>query len=721
MMTFRKGQIAFREFNHLRRNFFRRLYEIASEYNGAFITDGAGTDNDKYRSIAQILKVIRKELKYKLDDKVPLIGINRNNNHLPTVKVDDESHIMLLDNSNTEFPTRSHFRLAIENFLFEYFDSDDATAHLFSVPPPDLIDYATASQEKTFLHMPIVHFLIGGDFNDFDNLFKLFEAGKYVVVVTTEQAEKYCLAGFVSMFVKKSSSRHQGRSDVYDNQFYKSMYRAPFIRKEMDNCGDKLETKLIRFRNKFERLERYFRDGKIILLDMDDEDSDTKLVGALEKAITKQLEMVITTVGTRDEQEVKHYGSRRIAFHLLAAIKMWRLSEVDTVEKLQFDIKDMLATPDQYRAVGKQLFQQALERHHSKDERLLIVRTLLNKNFVDYFKIEEMAGLQVMLNAFLDATDKDTPLVYCQLDNKFNDFAEIADTIYHRQKCTPETLKTGNTASISRKRLLTLGQLTDDEMPRTIEDYFVRQLRKNFNVMVYGKRRLKYNKQLDAVFRTGSLKRGPEDAESGLVSWSESAATKALVFWCIITDNTSLLNYFWEKSESPVMSALVITAIYRSLASMEGCDNDTMLEFQAEAKLYEQRAYDVFKVAHDTNWREAEKTLTQEHDDYHQFSVLEMAGTSSSQQFLSHPGVWNKINEIWTGRLKQDTGCVPSISITGKQTYIFDWSMQLIFICLFAYMLLQNMCHTVTTVEYFLFYWVISLLCEEGRQMFEAG
>ena len=634
MMTFRKGQIAFREFNHLRRNFFRRLYEVASEHNGAFITDGVGSDCDKYRSIAQILRIIREELKYKLDDKVPLIGINRSNEHLPHVTfVDRESHIMLVDKSNTEFPTRSHFRLAIENFLFEYFDSDDATAHLFSVPPPDEIDYARASQEKTFLHMPIVHFLIGGDFNDFDNLFKLFEAGKYVIVVSTEQSEKYCLAGFVSMFVRKSSKRQHGRSDVYDNQFYKSMYRAPFIRKEMDNCRDKLETKLIRFRNKFERLERYFRDGKIILLDMDDDDADTKLVGALEKAITKQLEMVITTVGTRDEKDVKHFGSRRIAFHLLAAIKMWRLNDVDTVEKLKFDIKDMLATPEQYRAVGKQLFQQALERHHSKDERLLIVRTLLNKNFVDYFKIEEMAGLQTMLNAFLDATDKDTPLVYCQLYNKFNDFAQIADTIYKRQISTP--MRVGNTASVSRHSMIrqgtrTLGHLSDDEMPQTIEHYFVRQLRKNFNVMVYGKRRLTYNKQLDAVFRSGSMKRGPRDAESGLTeSWSESAAAKAIIFWCIITDNTSLLNYFWQKSESPVMSALVITAIYRSLASTRDCDNDTKLEFEAEAKTYEQRAYDVFKLAHDTNWREAEKTLTQRHDEFHYFSVLEMAGASS--------------------------------------------------------------------------------------------
>ena len=31
---------AYREFNDLRRSLFRRLYEIASEHNGAFITDG---------------------------------------------------------------------------------------------------------------------------------------------------------------------------------------------------------------------------------------------------------------------------------------------------------------------------------------------------------------------------------------------------------------------------------------------------------------------------------------------------------------------------------------------------------------------------------------------------------------------------------------------------------------------------------------------------------
>ena len=162
------------------------------------------------------------------------------------------------------------------------------------------------------------------------------------------------------------------------------------------------------------------------------------------------------------------------------------------------------------------------------------------------------------------------------------------------------------------------------------------------------------------------------------------------------------------------MTGLVIVSVYRSLSHMEGCDRDTQLEFQAEAMKYEQRAYDVFKIAHDTNWRQAERTLTNKHDEFHNFSVLEMAGTSGSQKFLSHPGVWNKINEIWKVKQKGE-------KINGIGTYSIDWSMQLIFVCLFATMLVRSICHAPSGLEHVLMFWVLTLMLEEGRQMFEAG
>ena len=550
--------------------------------------------------------------------------------------------------------------------------------------------------------------------------------------MSTELAEHSTLAGFISTFVKKRRRRQKGVSDKYDNMFYDDLFKTPFIRQEMSrqNCNTKLDVKLIKMKKRFERLDHYLKEDKIILLEMNESTPDNELLQALQTVIVNQLETVIQSVSHREDQLIlEHEGVRpqcssRIASYLLAAMKMWRLNGVDMVEKLQYGVKDMLRDNEQYISVGKQLFQLALERNHSKEERLLIVRTLLNKNFQDYFKLEHLASLSTMLQAYRDATRDNDPLVYCQLDSKFNDFdalvKEIKKKLDNKANNTESTDKTPLKSSFN-------DWLTgeDYDLPESVEDYFVRQLRKNFNMMAYGKRRLAYAKTLDNTFRFGSMKapsrkdyKRTKDLETGKLTisgnWSANAALKAVMFWCVITDNTTLLDYFWQKSESPVMTGLVIVSIYRSLSRMSDCDRDTQLEFQAEAEKYEQRAYDVFKTAHDINWRKAEVTLTQKHDEYHHFSVMEMAGTSQSQKFLSHPGVWNRINEIWTRKQ-------PSEWISGRGTYIFDWSMQLIFVCLFASMLVNNICHAPSEVEYVLIFWIVCLLVEEFRQMLEAG
>ena len=197
------------------------------------------------------------------------------------------------------------------------------------------------------------------------------------------------------------------------------------------------------------------------------------------------------------------------------------------------------------------------------------------------------------------------------------------------------------------------------------------------------------------------------------VTWSANAATQSLIFWCIITDNPDLLSYFWQKSTSPVMTALVIAALYRSLSKMKDCHQDTVRDFIAQAADYEERACKVFKIAHDINWRKAEETLTYQHHDYQNYSTMEMAGLSSSQTFLAHPGVWNKITDLW--KKKQKHQYVP-----GLVTYCIDWASSVIFILLFALMLMDT-CIRPSPLEYILFFWVCMLFAEEMRQVLEQG
>ena len=110
--------------------------------------------------------------------------------------------------------------------------------------------------------------------------------------------------------------------------------------------------------------------------------------------------------------------------------------------------------------------------------------------------------------------------------------------------------------------------------------------------------------------------------------WSEDAARQSIMFWCIITENNELLHYFWTKSRNPLMTALVIASIYLSLSEIQQKlgDRDTVEEFQTEYRKYERYAVDIFRLAHDNDWKFTESLLLHSHKEYHNFSIIEMAG-----------------------------------------------------------------------------------------------
>ena len=67
-----------------------------------------------------------------------------------------------------------------------------------------------------------------------------------------------------------------------------------------------------------------------------------------------------------------------------------------------------------------------------------------------------------------------------------------------------------------------------------------------------------------------------------------------MIFWCIITDDEHLLELFWSESRDPMMTALVIASIYRSLSKgvypHELMSKNRLLIFS--------RFFFIFRVAH---------------------------------------------------------------------------------------------------------------------------
>ena len=100
---------------------------------------------------------------------------------------------------------------------------------------------------------------------------------------------------------------------------------------------------------------------------------------------------------------------------------------------------------------------------------------------------------------------------------------------------------------------------------------------------------------------------------------------------------------------------------------------DTSEECEIEFRKYERYATEIYSIAHDKNWALAESCLrwalklmlgpkllrnsileqqfeslqSHTHKEFHDFSILDLAAHGKCQNFLAHPGIWNKVNELW--------------------------------------------------------------------------
>ena len=98
---------------------------------------------------------------------------------------------------------------------------------------------------------------------------------------------------------------------------------------------------------------------------------------------------------------------------------------------------------------------------------------------------------------------------------------------------------------------------------------------------------------------------------------------------------------------------------------------------------------------------------------FSEFSILEMAANGRCQKFLSHPGVWNKIMELW--KLKR--GCFWS----AYRLFFINWILNAIFVATFALFYISHLCNTIQTIEWLLLLWVVGYLVEEVRQALDAS
>ncbi|KAM7154201.1 transient receptor potential cation channel subfamily M member 8 isoform 2-T3 [Macrochelys suwanniensis] len=291
----------------------------------------------------------------------------------------------------------------------------------------------------------------------------------------------------------------------------------------------------------------------------------------------------------------------------------------------------------------------------------------------------------------------------------------------------------------------------------------------NFSSLVFKNLQIAKNSYNDALltfvwkmvedFRRGIKKEdknGKDETEIRLLD--ESSITRhplqALFIWSVLQNKKELSKVIWEQTRGCTLAALGASKLLKSLAKVKN-DINAAGESEEMANEYETRAVELFSECYSSDEELAEQLLTYSCEAWGGSNCLELAVEAKDQQFIAQPGVQNFLSKQWYGEISRDTknwkiilclflfpliGC-GFISFRKKPVegskklllyyasfftspfVVFSWNVifYIVFLLLFAYVLLMDFQKEPTMLELILYVLVFILLCDEVRQWYMNG
>ncbi|XP_019378904.1 PREDICTED: transient receptor potential cation channel subfamily M member 8 [Gavialis gangeticus] len=229
---------------------------------------------------------------------------------------------------------------------------------------------------------------------------------------------------------------------------------------------------------------------------------------------------------------------------------------------------------------------------------------------------------------------------------------------------------------------------------------------------------------------------------------------QALFIWSVLQNKRELSKVLWEQTRGCTLAALGASKLLKSLAKVKN-DINAAGESEELANEYETRAVELFTECYSSDEDLAEQLLTYSCDAWGGSSCLELAVEAKDQQFIAQPGVQNFLSKQWYGEISRDTknwkiilclflfpliGCgfisfrkkpmekskkliLYYLSFFTSPFVVFSWTVifYIMFLLLFAYVLLMDFQKEPTVLEELLYVLVFILLCDEVRQWYMNG
>ncbi|XP_007945494.1 transient receptor potential cation channel subfamily M member 2 [Orycteropus afer afer] len=223
-----------------------------------------------------------------------------------------------------------------------------------------------------------------------------------------------------------------------------------------------------------------------------------------------------------------------------------------------------------------------------------------------------------------------------------------------------------------------------------------------------------------------------------------------LLIWAVIQNRQKLAEIIWAQSQDCIAAALACSKLLKEMSKEEE-DTDCSEEMLALADEYELRAIGVFTECYRKDEERAQKLLIRVSEAWGKTTCLQLALEAKDMKFVSHGGVQAFLTKVWWGQLSVDNGlwrvmlCMLAFPLlfTGLVSFrkkrlqsenglarvcaffnapvvIFHLNIlsYFAFLWLFAYVLMVDFQASPSWLEYVIYCWLFSLVCEEMRQLF---
>uniref|UniRef100_A0A669BF39 Transient receptor potential cation channel, subfamily M, member 2 n=1 Tax=Oreochromis niloticus TaxID=8128 RepID=A0A669BF39_ORENI len=223
-----------------------------------------------------------------------------------------------------------------------------------------------------------------------------------------------------------------------------------------------------------------------------------------------------------------------------------------------------------------------------------------------------------------------------------------------------------------------------------------------------------------------------------------------LFLWAVVQNNKELAEIAWEQCRDCMSAALAASKILKKMAR-EGSDADDAEEMRELASHYEKHAIGVFTECHSSDESRAKKLLVRMSHLWGRTTCLRLALEADDKNFIAQSGVQALLTQIWCGKLSVENpvwrvlicmvffplmytgflcfslkpmkplGCWSRLMYLYTSPQVkFYWNIvfYFAFLFLFAVVLMIDFQSTPSAGELLLYIWLLSVVCEEVRQLF---